>query len=554
MALREEIAQRIKGDVSIDPHDLESHSRDTSIFQRRPQVVVFPKDTEDVQAVVSFVHEAKKNGKPLALAARSAGTDMSGGSLTDGVVLSFTKYMNRLLTIGPGYAIAEPGMYYRDFEKQTLEKIGALLPSYPASRNLCAIGGIVANNSGGELTLEYGKTAQYVEELEVILSDGSRALIRALSRDELQEKMSGKGLESDIYRRISELIATNRSVIDAAKPKVSKNSAGYALWDVQPSESGTFDLTKLIVGSQGTLGIVTKARLKLVKLKPHRAMMVMFLNDIHLLPEVVKRVLAHNPESFESYDDHTFKLAVRFLPQIVRQLGFVQMLRLGVAFIPELFMVLTGGVPKLVLMCEFSDETPERAHQRAYEAKKSLMDIPIKKRLTHGAMDSKKYWIIRRESFALLRKNLSGYYASPFIDDMVVPPESYPQFIPELNALLKKYDLIYTIAGHIGNGNFHIIPLMNLSDEASRNIILELTPKVYELVHKYGGSTTGEHNDGIIRTPYIRGMFGDTMTELFAEVKRIFDPLNILNPGKKVGGTEEDIKKFMLHSSSPTSV
>lgn len=554
MSLNDDLAKLIKGDVSIDPIEIVKHSRDTSIFERRPQVIVYPKDPDDVAAVIKYVRSAKKSGKPLSLAARSAGTDMSGGPLTDGIALSFTKYMNRMLSIGPDYAIAEPGMYYRDFEKETLQKTGSLLPSYPASRELCAIGGIVSNNSGGELTLEYGKTEKYVEELEVILSDGSRITTRRLSMAELAQKEAGATLEAEIYRKVHALISMHRETIAAARPKVSKNSAGYALWNVFDEATQTFDLGQLIVGSQGTLGIVTKARLKLVKLKPHRAMMVMFLSDVHLLPEVVKRVLAHNPESFESYDDHTFKLAVRFLPQIVRQLGFIQMLQLGLAFLPELFMVLRGGVPKLVLMTEFSDETPEYAHERAVQALTSLRNIPIKARLTRSAMDSRKYWIIRRESFALLRKNLHGFYASPFIDDMVVPPESYPEFLPELNALIMRYELIYTIAGHVGNGNFHIIPLMNLSDPKARETIMELTPKVYELVHKYGGSTTGEHNDGIIRTPYIRGMFGDDMTALFKEVKNIFDPLNILNPGKKVGGTVEDIHKYMITQSGPATV
>jgi FAD/FMN-containing dehydrogenase len=146
----------------------------------------------------------------------------------------------------------------------------------------------------------------------------------------------------------------------------------------------------------------------------------------------------------------------------------------------------------------------------------------------------------------LLRKSLPGLYAAPFIDDLVVDPSTYPQFLPELDALLSKYNFTFTVAGHIGNGNFHIFPLVDLSSTDARNMILELTPKVYDLVFKYGGSSTGEHNDGIIRTPYLEKMFGKEMVALFQEVKTIFDPLNILNPGKKVGGTKADIAKYMI--------
>ncbi len=139
-------------------------------------------------------------------------------------------------------------------------------------------------------------------------------------------------------------------------------------------------------------------------------------------------------------------------------------------------------------------------------------------------------------------------YAAPFIDDFVVPPSCYPQFLPELNTLLAGYSkqFIYTVAGHIGNGNFHIIPLMDLNNPEIRNVILELAPKVYELVIKYGGTTTGEHNDGIIRTPYLPMLFGEKIVQLFEETKNIFDPLNIFNPGKKVHGTFTDIEKDML--------
>jgi FAD/FMN-containing dehydrogenase len=197
-------------------------------------------------------------------------------------------------------------------------------------------------------------------------------------------------------------------------------------------------------------------------------------------------------------------------------------------------------------MAEFSEETIEKADEVAAQAKDALKDLPVQAKIEKDEKESEKYWIVRRESFALLRKNLHGLYASPFIDDFVVPPDCYPQFMPELNALLAKYDLVYTIAGHIGNGNFHIIPLMDLSKPEAKKTVLELAPLVYALVIKYGGTTTGEHNDGIIRTPYLTQLFGERMVALFAETKKIFDPLNILNPGKKVGGTFADIERDMI--------
>ena len=405
---------------------------------------------------------------------------------------------------------------------------------------------MVANNSGGELTLRYGKTNRYVEELEVVLSDGTKTTVRALSPEELAVKEKEDSFEGNIYRDVHALITEHAEEIKTARPNVTKNSAGYPLWDVVDEKTGTFDLNQLIAGSQGTLALVTKAKIRLVKTKGHRSMLVVFLTDLGILPDIVHRVLKFGPESFESYDDQTMKLAVRFIPQIIGHFGIVQMIQLGFAFIPEMWMALTGGVPKLIVMAEFAEDTAEEALEKAKAAAASLDGLAVKTKIARSETQAAKYWTIRRESFSLLRKNLRGLHAASFIDDLVVHPDDYPRFIPELNTIMQEHHLIYTIAGHIGDANFHIIPLMNLADPAARREIMVLTPKVYKLVAKYKGSITGEHNDGIIRTPFLPIMYSEKMIELFAQIKKIFDPLGVLNPGKKVGGTIADIERSMI--------
>lgn len=549
MSQKEEIKKIIQGDVTDDNKTLTEFSRDTSVFEERPSIAIFPKNSADVSATVSYVHKEREKGVDISVTARSAGTCMSGGPLTSSVVMGFTKYMNHLVSLSDTEAVVEPGMYYRDFEKETLKK-NLLLPSYPASRGLCALGGIVNNNSGGERSLRYGKTEKYVEEINAVLSDGSEVVFKALNSDELEAKKGEQTLEGDIYRKMSALIANNKEIIDRAKPKVSKNSAGYALWNVIDEGRRTFNLAKLLTGAQGTLALMTSAKISLVTPKEHRAMLIIFLKDLEGLPEIVHRVLTFNPESFESYDDHTFKLAVRFLPKMISQLGFVNAVALGLSFLPEVGMVMVGGVPKLILMAEFAEDTNTEALQIALEAQAALKDLKLETRIARNEKEANKYWIVRRESFSLLRKSSRGLYASAFIDDFVVDPAVYPQFLPELNLILKQYDIIYTIAGHIGNGNFHIIPLMDLSKIETRNIILELSDKVYTLVTKYHGSITGEHNDGIIRTPYLEMMYGKAVCDLFAETKHIFDPLTVFNPGKKVGGTIENLKRLMSHHTN----
>ncbi len=560
--LKTVLKSAVRGEVIDDAATLAKASRDTSLFERVPELVVCPKDAADVSAVVKEVGRARRAGAAVSLAGRAAGTDMSGGPLTTGVVVSFTEHMNHMGEVhratGPvdgDFATTEPGVFYRDFEKETLKK-NLILPSYPASREIAAMGGIVSNNSGGERTLAYGKTEQYVEELDVVLSDGSQATFKSLTPEEVADKKKLQTLEGKIYREMDALLTKHAATIEAHRPKVSKNSAGYALWSIRDEKTGATNLAKLICGSQGTLALWTRAKLGLVTPKPHRAMLVIFLNDLTPLPEVVTRVLAEKPESFESYDDQTFKLAVKFIPEMLSQMGFARAAKLGIDFIPEALAVATGGVPKLLLMAEFAEDTLEEADRRAKAAQSSLADLSLNTKIEKDERESEKYWIVRRESFALLRKNLHGLHTAPFIDDFVVPPSSYPEFLPKLQKIIDKYSahFIYTVAGHIGNGNFHIIPLMDIANPENRQVILDMAPEVYQLVIKMGGTTTGEHNDGIIRTPYLPMLFGPEMMALFAETKRIFDPENIFNPGKKVALPDETdpfaaIKHDMLKTS-----
>jgi len=546
--LQERLRASIKGDVLSDDASRALYARDTSVFTRVPELVVYPKDADDVAALVRTVAGAKRDGIEASVTARAAGTDMSGGPLTTSVVAVFTKYLNKVVEVGNGYAITEPGVFYRDFEKATLAEGRQLMPSYPASRELAAMGGIVNNDSGGERSLEYGKTRDYVESVDVVLADGTKTTFGPLDADELERKCNLETLEGTIYRGMRDLIGENREVLEAARPKVSKNSAGYALWDVWNTKDGTFNLAKLICGAQGTLALTTRMKLRLVREQGYRSMLVVFLDDLAVLPEIVRRVLPFNPESFESYDDHTFELAIKFMPQMLAQMGLIEAARLGIAFLPELGLVLKGGVPKLVLMAEFSEDTREQSLFQANKAMAALADLPVQTRIARDEKAARKYWKVRREAFALLRKRLPGLTAAAFIDDFVVPPDSYPEFLPKLFSLLDAEGFTYAVTGHIGNGNFHIFPLLNLKDPKSRDVILSLSPKVYELVIKYGGTTTGEHNDGIIRTPYLEQLFGAEIVAFFKKTKDLFDPENIFNPGKKVGGTFADIERDMLRS------
>ncbi len=542
MDLETEIKQLIKGEVKTDEQTLETFSKDASIYKIKPQVVVFPKDSADIQALVKFVANQKTKGYNLSLTPRAAGTDMSGGTLSESIVISFTKFFNHIKKIGKDYAIVEPGMFYRDFEKETL-KHKLLLPSYPASRELAAIGGIVANNSGGELNLIYGKTERYVQEIKMVCADGKEYSFKSLTMQQLEQKKKISGFEGELYRKMFALIDDNYDLLKAAKPDVSKNSAGYYLWNVYDKTKGIFDLTKMIVGSQGTLGVITEVNLKLVRPKSREHLLVVLLNDIHSLPAITNHLLQFKPQSIESYDDHTFKIAIKLLPDIVARLKG-NAIKLFLSFIPEAWMVLTGGIPKLVMLAEFSSDSEADALERAKEAQESLKEFNVPTKLILSDDDAQKYWVIRRESFNMLRHHVQGMRTAPFIDDFVVKPEILGEFLPKLYEILNKYNLLYTVAGHVGDGNFHIIPLMKVGDPKAAEVIEKLGAEVYKLVFEYKGSMTGEHNDGMVRGPYLKQMYGEEVYQLFRDTKKIFDPEGIFNPGKKA---DADFKYAMKH-------
>ena len=531
MNLKNEIKKFFKGDVFDDEETLLKYSRDAGFFFVKPKLVVFPKDSQDIGKLVSFVSENKRDNPDLSLTARSAGSDMSGGPLSESIIVEFDKYFNKVKEVGDNYAISEPGAYYRDFEKETLKR-GLIFPPFPASREICAIGGMVANNAGGEKSLIYGKTEDYVLRIKAVLRDGKEYIFEKISAGELQNKIVQNDLEGEIYKKVFEIIKNNFDKIKSAKPKVSKNSAGYNIFDVW--DGGSFDMTKLLTGSQGTLGIITEAKLVLVPVKKYSKLLVIFLNDLNLLPKIVNTILEFKPESFETYDDHTFKLAVKFLPQIMKRMkgGAIS---LGIKFLPEVWMSLTGGVPKLILLPEFSGNDLNEINGRLEAAYEKLKPLGLKMRMTKSSEEAEKYQIIRRESFTLLQEKVKDKQTAPFIDDLIVLPEYLPEVLPKLYKILDEYpSLIFTIAGHIGDGNLHIIPLMNLDDPSQKAVIPKLMDEVFDLVLNYRGSITAEHNDGLIRSPYLKKMFGEEIYKIFEEIKNIFDPQNIFNPGKKV--------------------
>ena len=544
------LKKTFKGDIEQDAATRAKYSHDASLFQVVPECVVFPRDSADVCALVKWVNQENAGLRPeekkISITARSAGTCMSGGAINDSIIIDITRYMNHLGGVDEENKkiTTEPGVFYRDFEKSTYAK-KLMYPTYPASKDICAMGGIVGNNGAGEKSLRYGKAEDYVIETRVVFTDGNEYTVKPLTKPELDVKMAQGDFEGNLYKSLFDMIDKNFEAIKNAKPNVSKNSAGYYLWNVWNKDTQIFDLNKLIVGSQGTLGIVTSATFKLVPVEPVSNLLVIFMDSIERVGDLAAELVKHNPDSIESFDDYSLKLAVKYFTDFFKEMGFWHAVKLGFRFIPEMIEVARNGVPKLIVLVEIAGTTEREVYEKLVTIQKSVAHFGFKTRITRSSGEAEKYWDIRRDSFNLLRHHVQNKRTAPFIDDIIVRPEFLPEFMPKLEKMLNDQGFIYTVAGHVGNGNFHIIPLMDMHDPKSATIITDLSDKVYDLVLSYKGSITAEHNDGIVRTPYLEKMYGPFITGLFKLTKSLFDPMMIFNPGKKVGDTKNYLREHI---------
>lgn len=522
------LQEHLVGEVMTAADARKYFSTDASIFTIPPAIVVYPRNENDVRKATRFTWQLAERGRIIPITARGSGTDQSGAAIGPGIMMVFPAHMNRILEFDgkTGLVTVEPGINYAKLQ-QTLHTHNRFLPPFPASLEYSTIGGAIANNASGEKSVKYGDTRTFVDSTRVVLANGEVIETKRLNKRELSKKLGLATFEGEIYRNLDTLIDENKKLLKKLDLDVTKNSAGYALQDVRRKD-GSFDLTPLIVGSQGTLGIVTEATLGTEVHSPNQTLIAALIDDLAVAEEIVSelRKLPEMPSAIEIVDKNLLDYVQSHNPN-------------------QLKGILTAPFPQIVMLIEF-DSTSERTQKKlAKRATKILAKHEVSFQLETDPQKRDELWKIRHSAATVLAHSDDKARALPIIEDGVVPVDRFKEYIDAVYELFSKNGLQAAVWGHAGDANLHVQPFLDLGQLGDRQKIFKLIDEYYAMVIKLGGSTSGEHNDGRLRGPYLEKLYGIEIYDLFRKVKEIFDPYSTLNSGVKIGVTINDIKPIL---------
>lgn len=527
------LQEHLQGEVLTTPAIRKYFSTDGSVFEVTPSLVVYPRNESDVRKAARFSWQLAERGRIIPITARGLGTDQAGAAVGTGMMMVFPSHMNRVLEFDgkSGDVVIEPGINYGKLQ-QTLHTHGRFLPPFPSSIEYSSVGGAIANNAAGEKTVKYGATRDYVKSLRVVLANGELIETKRLSKRELSKKMGLTSFEGEVYRALDALIEENKQLINDSQINVTKNSAGYAL-NLVKRKDGSFDLTPLIVGSQGTLGIVTEATLTTAPYSPETTLIAAFFDDLQVAESVLSEIhkLPETASAVEMVDNHLLEFLDKHNPNQLK--GIVE-----------------KPFHKLIVLIEFDNANQRIQKKMAKRTTKILSKAQIPFQIETDEHEKEKLWQIRHSAAAVISHSEGNVKALPIIEDGVVPAEKFHQYLSSVYDMFAKYNLQAAVWGHAGDANIHMQPFLDLSQIGDRQKVFKIIDEYYNMVISLGGSTSGEHSDGRLRAPYLPKLYGEAMYGVFQKAKLIFDPHGTLNPGVKIDVTVDDIKPLLRHEYS----
>ncbi len=493
--------------VKDDLPTITAYAVDASIYRIPPQAVVLVESEDDIAATINY---AVSRGIPLT--PRAAGTNLTGSAIGSGIILDVSR-LNRILEINreEQWARVQPGMVLAELNRQ-LSSLGLMFGPDPSSGDMCKLGGMIANNSSGPHTLRYGSVKDNVRSLRLCLASSSWLDARAyqLNDPALERLLTAVPALRDVLA----LTQAHTDLLAAKRPTVSKNSCGYNLFGIADGlATGYFDLPKLFVGSEGTLGIISEATLALVEKPKATLTALLHFGSLEEVGEAVPRLLTLRPSALEVMDANTLNLIGRAQHGIPAEAVATLLLELDAD----------------------SDESDLRGRADAMTAICRPYNLASKPTLAFEAERREQLWKARKALYPTLYRFDPKKKPINFVDDVVVPAERISELIRYLEEFFDGQHVPVAIFGHIGNGNAHIVPLLNVNDPGDFGKMVEAYREIHRTVlNRFGGSVCGEHGDGRIRAEFVKTMFGEELYDLFIRVKEAFDPGHVLNPGIKL--------------------
>lgn len=520
------LQEHLVGEVMTSTDARRYFATDNSILQLAPALIVYPKTENDVRKTARFSWQLAERGRIIPLTARGAGTDTTGAALGSGIVMVFPAHMNRILELDTkAHTVTiEPGINYAKLQ-QTLHTHGRFLPPFPPSVDYSTVGGAIANNMSGEKSVKYGDTRAFVKSLRVVLANGEVIETSRLNKRDLSKKLGLATFEGEIYRSVDTLLEEQHELAQQLGQNVIKNNAGYDLADIKRKD-GSFDLTPLFVGSQGTLGIITEAVVTTETHNPQTTLVMAQFDSLEQVQNAVAELksLSDVPSAIELVDEHVLQQVHDLNPNQLKD-------------------ILTPPFPVITLLVEF--DNPERQVKKAVKAAERIFEkYATDAQSATDPEQQQQFWKLRQATSTLLGHNEGLLLPVPLVDASM-PPDRLREYILGVYKLIESNNLKLGVWGHAGEGIFHFQPRVNLGQVGDRQKVFRILDEHNKLVLELGGSISGEAGDGRLRTPYLEEMYGPELYGLLQKVKNIFDPYGTLNPGVKFGTSLDDIKEMM---------
>lgn len=507
-----DLAKEVRGDVFADILHRAAYSTDASIYRIVPQCVVAPRDAGDVAAVVKY---AAEEGIPVV--ARGAGSGLAGESLGAGIVLDMTRYMNTIIGVEANgeKVMCEPGVVLDDLN-QYLAPYDRKIGPDPSSANWAVVGACVANNSTGSHSLQYGYMGDYVEKVEVVLVTGDIVEFK----NDFDPEQSDDLKVTAIAKKCLSVLSDSETIIEKALPESKRNRCGYNIAGI--CHDGKIDLARMMAGSEGTLAILTKVTLRTVPVPAAKGLLQLEFDSLAKMAQAVPMIVDTGVATCELMDKMLIDMAFDALPE------YRDILPAGAA---------------AVLLIEHSGQTQEDVRAKIERTDAAVGELASGRNIVLEPVQQNRLWKCRKDAGPLLLRGRSKKHPAEFMEDVSIDHCRLGDYIAGLQEIGKRYNISVSFFGHAGDGELHLRPFLDLSDPEDVRKMKAMANEVFTLAWSLGGSVSGEHAVGLVRAAFVRQQYGDEYYELLCQIKNIFDPDGLMNPGKIINSDPDVMVK-----------